>query len=316
MPLSELTNLSPLGYGAAPLGNVYGDVDRSVGVRSVRRAIDLGVTFFDVSPSYGRTLAEEVLGEALARHRKEIVLCTKAGRYGKDAFDFSAERIARSVNESLRRLRTDYLDILLIHDIERGLPEQIVGETIDALERVKQEGKCRFIGVSGYPLYALEYVMEARDLDVVMSYCHYCLFNTQLVEQLLPVAERRGTALINASPLGMGLLSDDGLPPWHPASRSLKAACRHAAALCHARGARLADLALQFALRAPGVLTTVVGMPTSEQVEQNVAACRAAPDEALLTKLQEIFAEVTEVTWPSGLPDWEGAPGGYYTSTV
>lgn len=302
-----LSALSRVGYGAAPLGNVYGDIDPAIGIASVHRAIELGVSFFDVSPYYGLTMAEEVLGRALIGHRHEVILCTKTGRYGVDYFDFSADRIVRSAEESLRRLRTGYVDVLLAHDIEFGPPEQVLGETIDALQRLKAQGVCRFICVSGYPLGVLRRALGTGALDVVLGYCHYCLFNTQLETELIPAAEEQGVAVINASPLGMGLLVDAGQSPpsWHPASPALRDACTRAAALCRERGASLADLALQFAIQEPHVATTVVGMATSELVERNLRVAAEPPDGALLALVQEILAPVQGAEWDTGRAEWK-----------
>ncbi|MGI8826751.1 MAG: aldo/keto reductase [Chloroflexota bacterium] len=303
-----LPDISRLGYGAAPLGNVYGDIDPAEGIASVHRAIDRGITFFDVSPYYGLTVAEDVLGRALAGRRHEVVICTKAGRYDRDVFDFSSKGIQGSAQESLKRLRSDYVDILLAHDIEFGAPEQILGETIDALERLKRAGTCRYIGVSAYPPGVLRRAMEARTLDAIMSYCRYCLFNTDL-QELIPLAERRGTIIFNASPLGMGLLSDSGPPGWHPASATLCAACERAAALCRERGARLSDLALQFALGLPGIRSTVIGMDTPALVDQNVESSAMEPDPELLSRIRQILAPASEEVWPSGRAEWEELPG-------
>ena len=142
----EDLGLSRLGLGAAPLGNEYGDVDEREAVRAVHAAIDAGVTVFDTSPYYGRTVSESRLGDALAGRRDEVVLCTKAGRYDlslPDGFDFSPQRLRRSVDESLRRLQTDRLDILLLHDIEFSAPSAILDEAIPVLHELKQRGKTR-----------------------------------------------------------------------------------------------------------------------------------------------------------------------------
>lgn len=296
--------LSRLGYGAAPLGNVYGEIDPDVGIASVHQAIALGVTFFDVSPYYGLTRAEEALGRALVGRREQVTLCTKAGRDGPDAFDFSARHIRESVEQSLRRLRTEYVDVLLAHDIEFGQPEQILGETIGALERLRAEGKCRFIGVSAYPLAVLRQVVATCQVDIALSYCHDLLYNTRLRTELLPLAQRRGVTVINASPLGMGLLSDGGPPAWHPAPQPLKNACAQAAAFCRERGVSLAEVALQFSLQTPGVSSTVVGMATPELVNRNVAALRSQPNHDILRAVRAILQPVEGATWPSGRPEW------------
>jgi len=110
--------VSKLGFGGSPLGNEFGEADPVEAERAVRCAIDLGVNYFDVAPYYGRTLAETRLGGALAGRRDKVVLASKCGRYDVAKFDFSAARIRASIDESLERLRTDYLDVFLAHDIE------------------------------------------------------------------------------------------------------------------------------------------------------------------------------------------------------
>src|SRR5258708_18478626 len=110
--------VSLLGFGASPLGDVYGATDDAEVKRSIDLAIGRGVNFFDVSPYYGLTLAEERLGSFLLGKRQQIQLATKCGRYGLDQFDFSARRITASIDESLGRLRTDYLDLFQVHDVE------------------------------------------------------------------------------------------------------------------------------------------------------------------------------------------------------
>ena len=131
-------NVSIVGFGASGLGNEFGQIDPAAGQSAVHRAIERGVNYFDVSPYYGRTLAETRLGEALQGHRHKVILATKAGRYGKalpSGFDFSAQRIARSIDESLERLQTEVIDIFQLHDIEFGDRTQIIDESIPAMLR-------------------------------------------------------------------------------------------------------------------------------------------------------------------------------------
>ena len=118
--------ISVVGFGASPLGDVFGLSDPDEGARAVDLAIDEGINFFDVSPYYGKTLAEERLGQALLGKRDKVVLSSKCGRYGVDRFDFSANAVRTSVENSLKRLHTDYLDLLQVHDVEFGSFEQII----------------------------------------------------------------------------------------------------------------------------------------------------------------------------------------------
>ena len=153
------------------------------------------------------------------------VLATKVGRYGQEEFDFRANRVTASVEESLKRIGVEYVDLIQAHDIEFGDLDQIIGETIPALRKVQKAGKARFVGVTGLPLKAIRRVVEAVPVDAVLSYCRFALNDTALLD-LAPLLKSRGVGIINASPLGMGLLSSRGTPPWHPAPAELKEVSR------------------------------------------------------------------------------------------
>src|SRR5580698_640662 len=139
-------SVSKLGFGGSPLGNEFGETDPAEAERAVHCAIDLGINYFDVAPYYGRTLAETRLGDALVGRRDKVVLATKCGRYDVARFDFSPARVRASIDESLGRLRTDYLDVFLAHDIEFVNEHQIIEEAIPAMSALQREGKARFIG--------------------------------------------------------------------------------------------------------------------------------------------------------------------------
>jgi L-galactose dehydrogenase len=295
--------LSVLGYGASALGNEFGPINVVEAHRSVHRAIDLGINIFDTSPYYGRTLSEMVLGEAMAGRRNEVYLCSKVGRYGKADFDFTPKTILSGLEGSLHRLKTDHLDLVIAHDIEFQPLGPILADTIPALLRAKEQGKVRAVGVSGLPLAVLRRALEGAPLDFVLSYCHYTLNDTTLGTELAPFATERGAGLINAAPLSMGLLTNVGPPEWHPAPEALKAAAREAAALCKGMGADLPTLALAFAMSAPFVATTIVGMPTVAEVEANVRTASQPIDAGLLAEVRAVFAPVADLTWPSGLPE-------------
>src|SRR6267143_1872773 len=122
--------------------------------------------------------------------RESYTICTKLGRYDLQHFDFSARRVAESVDVSLHRLGTDHLDIILCHDIEFVDMQQIVDETLPALRKVQQQGKVRFVGISGYPMKIFKFVLERTDLDVILSYNHYTLQNTMLAD-IVPMLKQR-----------------------------------------------------------------------------------------------------------------------------
>jgi L-galactose dehydrogenase len=292
--------ISIVGFGASPLGDVFRTTDPSEGRLAIKSAIDEGINFFDVSPYYGLTLAEERLGEGLAGRRKEIILATKCGRYGLDEFDFSARRVTQSIEESLRRLRTDYVDLFQAHDVEFGDIRQVIDETIPAMRRLQEQGKVRFIGITGYPLKTLVQIAEAVPVDSILTYCRYNLMMDDMNTVLMPAAQKHDIGVINASGLHMGILTDRGAPDWHPAPQVVKDAGRQAAAFCREQGVDLSQVALRYCFDHPLVASTLVGMSTRTHVTKNIEALRYQVSPELLNHLKSIFAPVFNHAWPSG----------------
>jgi L-galactose dehydrogenase len=297
-------SVSSLGFGAAPLGGPYGPVTQAEATRAVHVALELGVNFFDTSPWY--QASEEVLGMALVGVPREgYVLCTKLGRYPSTekpsgAFDFSAARVRQSVESSLQKLQTEQLDIVLCHDIEFAQDfQQVIEETLPALRECVAAGKVRFVGVSGLPLAIYPRVLDQTPLDVILSYCHSSLNDSSLWD-LIPYLHEKSVGVIGASPLAMGLLSDTGPQPWHPAPEALRLACLKALAWCQANGFSLAEQAVAWTLQNAPVATTLVGMSSEAQVRQNIAARGASPHPEAIKAVQEILAPVQRLTWPSG----------------
>ncbi len=181
-----------LSFGASSLGQEFRTVDLDEALRSVREALDLGMNFIDTSPFYGRGMSECLLGVALRGvARDSYILGTKLGRYDSAHFDFSAKRVVESVDVSLHRMGVDHLDIMLCHDIEFVEMSQIVEETLPALRKIQEQGKVRFVGVSGYPMNIFRYILDRTDLDVILSYNHYTLQNTMLAD-LVPYLKGKG----------------------------------------------------------------------------------------------------------------------------
>ncbi|HEY0870062.1 MAG TPA: aldo/keto reductase [Acidothermaceae bacterium] len=194
--------VSVLAFGASSLGGVFRSIDEGSGIAAVHTALDLGINLIDVSPYYGLTVAETVLGRALKGvDRDSYLLATKVGRYGEAEFDFSPERVVASAHESMRRLGVDYLDVLQCHDIEFGDLDQIVDETLPALEGLRAAGLVRFIGVTSFPVPALVAVARRHRIDTVMSYCNYTIENRNL-EPWLADLEGEGLGVMNASRWG------------------------------------------------------------------------------------------------------------------
>jgi L-galactose dehydrogenase len=283
--------VSVIGFGASPLGEEFGQIGPEEGKKAVEYAIDHGINYFDVAPYYGRTLAEKRLGEFLKGKRDKIILATKVGRYGislPGGFDFSAQRIIKSVEESLQRLRTDYIDVFQIHDIEFGKKEQIIEESLPAMLKLKKQGKIRFVGITGYPLTLLKEIVETQEIDTVLSYCRYNLLDTTMDDILTPVVKKKSIGLINASPLHMRILTEKGAPDWHPAPEKVL------------KGAKEA---IQFAFSHKYVAITLVGMSKVRHVKANLSNLGVKPDHDLLKKIREIIKPVTNIYWKEGLPE-------------
>jgi L-galactose dehydrogenase len=295
--------VSELGFGASPLGGIYGTFAERDAIAAVHAALDAGINFFDVSPYYGLTAAETLLGKALsATDRDRYVLATKVGRYGDDAFDFTAKGVTNSVHASMTRLGVEHIDLIQCHDVEFGSLEQVAHESIPALRALQQSGLVRWAGVTGYPLPALLAIAERVPVDTVMSYCQYTVQDRRLAARG-PAFAAAGVALINASPLGMGALTDRGAPPWHPAQAQVLARCAQAAAACRERGASLAKLALQFSVARSPCVTTVVGSASADHIRRDIAWIREPIDADLLAEVEAILAPVRDVGWVNGRPE-------------
>jgi L-galactose dehydrogenase len=292
-----------LGFGASSLGQEFRPVSLEDALQSVRVALDCGLNFIDTSPFYGRGMSEVLLGIALRDvPRESYLLCTKLGRYDLAHFDFSAKRVAESIDVSLHRLGTDHLDIVLCHDIEFVEMQQIVEETIPALRKVQQQGKVRFIGFSGYPQKIFRFICEQAKVDCVLSYNQYTLQNTRFADETVPYLKKKGVGVMNAGPFSARLLTNAALPKWLKEPEAVKAAARKAAELCARRGSDIAKLALQFSCANPDITTTIAGSANPQNI-RNWAKWIAEPiDQPLLAEVLEIFRPVKNIGHPEGLP--------------
>lgn len=295
-------NVSIISMGGAAIGQQYGPVSVRDAADTVHAGIDAGINLIDTSAFYGEGKSEEILGEVLAGGRREkVLICTKAGRHTRERFDFSPAGMRSCLEGSLKRLRVESVDILLAHDIEYADDfERVFTDTADVLHRLKAEGKCRFVGMSCYPLPLLRSAIEKCNLDVVISYCHFNLQNQRLLTELLPVAEAHGVGVLNASPLAMGLLTNQGPPPWHPASDAIKKTCSEAATFCRARGADIATLGMQYCYGESRIPSTITGTAKRSELEANLQALAAPLDAGLLEDVRAVLEPVQDAIWPSG----------------
>jgi len=290
-----------LAFGASSLGAEFRSITLDEALASVHAALDCGLNLIDTSPFYGRGMSEVLLGVALDIPRDKYLLCTKLGRYDLGHFDFSARRVAESIDVSLHRLRTDHLDIVLCHDIEFVPMQQIVDETLPALERARQAGKLRFIGFSGYPQKIFQFICDQARVDCVLNYNQYTLQNTRFADETIPYLKSKGVGVMNAGPFSARLLTDAPLPAWLKEPEEVKAAARQAAELCRSRGSSIAKLALQFAIANPDIATTVAGSANPANVRAWAAWAAEPLDMDLVRDVQTIFAPVRNVGHVEGL---------------
>jgi len=295
-------NVSVLGQGGAAFGQQFGPVSIAEATDCVHAAIDSGVNLVDTAAFYGKGTAEEFLGKALAGGwREKVNICTKACRLDSAVFDFTPEGTRKCFEASLKRLGTDHVEILLAHDIEFATDyEYVFNETYHVLQQLKKEGKTRFIGMSCYPLPLLKQAIERCDLDVVISYAHCNLWNTRLLTDFMPTAEARGVGVMNASPLAMGLLTNQGPQPWFPGQPEVVATCKKAAELCKSRGADISFLGMQYCYQQKQIPCTLTGAARKSELEVNLRAMTEPIDQALLADVMKVLDPIRDWTWKCG----------------
>lgn len=296
-------DLSVVSFGASSLGAEFRSVDVNEALSAVPAAIDCGMNFIDTSPYYGRGIGEVLLGIALKDiPRDKYFLGTKLGRYHVNHFDFSAQRVKESVDVSLHRLGTDHLDIMLCHDIEFIDRQQIVDETLPALREIQRQGKVRYIGISGYPMSNLTFILDQTDLDVVLSYNHYTLQNT-MFDDMVPYLKEKGVGIMNAAPFSARLLTNAPLPEWHKATPFVRETCEKAAAHCTASGIDIAQLALQFSIANEEMTTCITGSANQVRIRQWAEWAEIPLDETLVAEVQDILKPIHNWFYTEGRPE-------------
>jgi D-threo-aldose 1-dehydrogenase len=306
-------HLTPLGLGGAQLGNLYRAIDDQQAMDLVDAAWEAGIRYFDTAPHYGLGLSERRLGRALAkRPRDEFVVSTKVGRLlvpdptGADRlddegfkvpavfrrhWDFSADGVQRSLEESLERLGLDHVDIVFAHDPDDHL-EQTLSEGIPALIELREQGLIRAVGAGMNRTAPLTRIVSETDVDVIMCAGRYTLLEQDALVDLFPTARQREVAVVAAGIFNSGLLSvpvPDAAATYDYAAvpPPLLKRARMIADVCGAHGVTLPQAALAFPLLNPTVVSAVVGMADAHQVAVNTADARVKVPAALWVDLRE-----------------------------
>ncbi len=298
--------VSCLGFGASSFGSVFRQVGLDECIETLHAALDGGINFIDVSPAYGETLAELRLGRALEGvPRESYYLASKIGSYseGRRDYDYSRASTERSVEHSLKRLGVDHLDLIQCHDIEFADHDEIANVTLPTLLDLNRQGLVRNIGVTGLPLQIFPSILDRVEpgmIDTILSFCHYALNDTSL-DALIPRLKEQQIGIINASPTGMGLLTERGAPDWHPAPEVVRTTCRRAVQHCKSKGINIVQLAMQFSCANPDIATTLVGTANPQNIRDNISYIKQPMDHDLLAEVLDILKPCHNMTYSRGL---------------
>lgn len=336
-PPYELTDIPPLVIGGAVFNTQYSEDPDSMPITEILKvAFEKGLVALDTSPYYGQS--ETLIGNALSEisqewPREKYFICTKAGRIRLDDFDYSRELVRKSVLRSLDRLKTSYLDLVYMHDIE-FVPEEQTYEALKELVALKNEGVIKNIGITGYPVDFLlkvatqckhKYASEIGPLDAILSYSNGCIQNTKLFE----VQDRFFTdagvkKVFNGSIISMSLLRSGKTHGFHPAPQELKDVCDQIAQkLLKDDQVELAELATKYAIEKTlfdsktdednkllwnKKFSVVLGVSSVEELTsaiqgyEHVQANNNEKEHKLFDRVQkELGPNHLNETWPSGI---------------
>jgi len=279
----EVTALS---MGGAGVGR--DNVSDDEAIEAVHRAIELGMNYLDTAPLYGACESERRIGLALAGGwREKIYLATKIGTHPEWRGDFSASTTRRSVENSMRLLDTDYLDVCLVHDPDSMDPVIAKGGAFEELQRMRDEGMLRFIGLGVREHEFHHIAIETGVVDVILTFLDYTLLSQTAAESLLPFAAKHDIGVINGSPIAMGLLS--GVEPdattQPPEGEQAHRLWQWAAE----NNQNLLNLAIQFCLRQPLIHMSLTGSKDAAEVEQNFAAATTPVPEEIWEQLAAVM---------------------------
>jgi methylglyoxal reductase len=303
---------SAIGLGTWAIGGwMWGGTDEQASVGAIQASIDEGVSLIDTAPAYGKGLAEETVGKAIRGRRDEVVLATKCGlvwhtRKGNHFFDYDGrpvhrylgpESIAHELEQSLRRLGTDYVDLYITHWQDPTTP---IAETMEALERLKEQGKIRSIGASNLSAFELDGYLATRGLDAIQE--EYSMVKRDLESSLLPICRRTGVSLLSYSSLALGLLSgrigpdrmfegDDQRkdnPRFSVGNRRKVAAMmRDIGPVMETHQATPAQVVIAWTLQQPGITFALCGARSPDQARENAAAGRIRLSSSEINSISE-----------------------------
>lgn len=314
--------VSKIGFGGLFVASFSAQYEAAK--EAVVHALELGINYLDTAPGYGNS--EEVLGKALAGMKQPIVLSTKIGGRPQPFLPRDKACLRASVEESLRLLGRDCIDILMIHEPDR--PGQydwwtdrvkVEGPVLELIAELKAEGKIRYAGLGGTTTTELAHLCRSGKFDVVLTAYNYSLLYREAALEVIPAAKAAGMGIIVGSPLQQGALSrryDNELtsPGAFWVSKMRREQFQKLYAYCDETGMSLPELGIRFVLSNPDVHCVLMGAKSAAEVAQNVAAAAAGPlPEKVLNRLAEIAAMVPYRPFgePFGIGWLLGDPAGY-----
>ncbi|MFC4776619.1 aldo/keto reductase [Paenibacillus sp. GCM10023252] len=265
--------VSQLGLGGAPLGGDFSDgvTDEQV-TEVVHRSLDLGINFIDTAPLYGRGESERRIGEALKGGKREsVILASKAVMRG-EAYNY--ENTIRSVENSLKRLQTDVIDLLQIHEPDSWNFDEVMNGCYLALVKLKEQGKIRAIGVNGRDFDVLLPYLQTRVFDTTQVFSRYMLIDHSAKDKVFPLTRELNMGVINGSVLGMGLLAD--APAKFINQSMIDLAEERKAKLAFLRKTEpkgLIEPAMRFSYSCPDIHVTLTGTTSIRSLERNASYC-------------------------------------------
>jgi aryl-alcohol dehydrogenase-like predicted oxidoreductase len=315
--------VSAIGFGCWEMGGTYGRIDECEFHRAVARAIDSGITCFDTAEAYGMGVSEEALAQALGGRRNDVAIATKFG-VGYEEMpnrrDSSRARVLASIDKSLRRLRTDHVDIYLVHWPDPNTP---VAETMGALDDIVRQGKVRYVGVSNFRLAQIEEAMRLRRVDVVQY--AWNMFDRRMQVEIFPYCAAQQIGVMAYGSLAYGMLSGTfhaGMQfeesDWRSKGGMLGslnlfrnlfgpehfprnlAAVEELQRLTAKYGKSLPQFALRWTLSNPIVGTALVGFRAPAEVTENLGALGWEISNADVAEIDAILARHEAVTVPPG----------------
>ncbi|CAB3259067.1 unnamed protein product [Arctia plantaginis] len=310
--------VSHVSMGGAAFANIYGSYEEERCLELIREALKYGVNYFETGPWYGQGSSERTYGKGLTGvPRDSYYIASKVGRYELNLtkmFDFSAEKTAAAVDNTLDLLCLDYVDIIQVHDFSFAPDMSIIlKETLPTLEKAVKDGKARFIGLADYDLDIMKETIEESDIKIssVLSFAKSTLHDNRL-QNYTKFFKSHGVGVINAAATSMGLLCNKGPQPWHPASDDIKAICKKASDYCKSKNVELARLATWFTLNQPDIDTNMCGFFNIEQLKDTIDVL----EKGLTEHEQQVLRDVQLKYFDRGTLHWDDVESALYKSKI